>query len=483
MRLYRLLVLGLAACGVEYEPPGAVVAPTPRATWYQDVAPIVAAKCAGCHQDGGIAPFALTDPGAGMEHAGQMLVEVDKGAMPPFDAREEHGAAGCTPRFGWKDDARLTVSEKATLHAWVEDGFALGSEVAMPAPPATTLDGVSKTLAPARGFAASGTRDQFMCTIMDPGNAQLAWMTGLQVRPGNALVVHHVVVTELQPGPELDAALAAHQVGVPFDCGAQATPASFVISIWTPGNQPMQTPDQLAVPIIGGAKIVMQIHYHPNGATAAPDTTAIDLRFSTVWPSKMYFVTAFGNAADAAQGLLADPDDVGAPAFKIPAGRSDHVETMKVAIPDITNLGDVRLYSANPHMHLVGTHIESTIDRLAPPPGQPASECLANGGWNFDWQRTYAYAAPLEALPSIQTGDTLTVKCHWNNTIENPFVQRLLHDANMVAPVDLVLGEQTTNEMCLGIFGLVLDAPAPPAAPDRTVGIAVPSLALRASLR
>ena len=483
MRFSHVLVLGLAACGVEYAPVDPPVPPpVPRATWYQDVAPIVAAKCAGCHQDGGIAPFVLTDPDSAGEHAGDMLAQVDKGVMPPFDAREEQGAAGCTPRFGWKDDARLTVSQKATLHAWVEDGFALGTVAPMPAPPMTALAGVSKTIAPAQGFVASGTRDQFMCTIMDPGNAQLAWMTGLQVRPGNPLVVHHVVVTELQPGVELDAQLAAHPIGVPFDCGQQATPGAFVISIWTPGNQPMQTPDQLAVPIVGGAKIVMQIHYHPTGATAEPDTTAIDLKFSSVWPSKMYFVTAFGNAANAAQGLMPDPDDVCAPAFTIPANKADHTETMKFAVPDLTNLGEVRLYSVNPHMHLVGSHIQGTIDRAAPPADQPASECLANGGWNFDWQRTYAYDAPLDALPLVQSGDTLTIRCHWNNTIENPFVQRLLHDAGMVAPVDLHLGEQTTNEMCLEIFGLALDAPPPPTATTTVVTVPVPAFALRPQL-
>ena len=481
MGFRHVLVLGLAACGVEYvEPPGPP-SPTPRATWYQDVARIVAAKCTGCHQDGGIAPFALTASDGAIEHGGQMLTQIDRGAMPPFDAREQQGDAGCTPRFGWKDDPRLTVAEKATLHAWVEDGYALGTPAPMPAPPETSLPGVSRTVAPAQPFAASGSRDQFMCTILDPGAAQLTWMTGLQVRPGNPNVVHHVVVTELQAGADLDAQLAAHPVGVPFDCGAQATPGAFVISIWTPGNQPMQTPDQLAVPITAGAKLVMQIHYHPNGTLAAPDTTSLDLRFSSVWPRKMYFVTAFGNAATAADGLLADPDDTGAPAFTIPANRADHVETMQLAIPDVSGLGEVRLYSANPHMHLVGTHIEGSIERRAPPADQPRSECLANGGWNFDWQRTYAYDAPLDALPLVQTGDTLTIRCHWNNTLANPFVQRLLHDANMVAPVDLHLGEQTTNEMCLEIFGLVLDAPANPATGQVIDHVPVPAFALRPS--
>src|SRR5262249_5060313 len=156
----------------------------------------------------GIAPFPLTDYEDARDNAGQMLVNVDGNVMPPFDARQESGDAGCTPRFSWKDDPRLSDDEKLKLHEWVEDGYAPGDVAPMPPPPATTLSGVTKTIAPAQPFVASGSRDQFFCTIMDPGVTQLAWLTGLQVRPGNANVVHHVVVTELPPGSDQDAMLA-----------------------------------------------------------------------------------------------------------------------------------------------------------------------------------------------------------------------------------------------------------------------------------
>ena len=56
----------------------------------------------------------------------------------------------------------------------------------------------------------------------------------------------------------------------------------------------------------------------------------------------------------------------------------------------------------------------------------------------------------------------IDIKCHWNNTIENPFVQRVLKDAGLVAPVDITLGEgNSTDEMCLEIFGISVDAPPP----------------------
>ena len=450
--------IGLAACGTDATPPSE---PEPRTTWHQDVAPILAKHCMTCHRDGGIAPFTLTDYDSARDNSQRMLAQIGLGTMPPFDAREE---ADCTPRFTWVDDPRLSAFEIETLRRWIDDGHPLGTIAEPPPIPAADLANVSNTLTPVAGFAASGDRDQFICYVLDPGNTELAWLTGLQIRPGNADVVHHAVITELSPGARTDALVLAHGIGQPFDCSTTATPADFVVHIWTPGNQPMQTAGDIAVPVVANAKFVMQIHYHPAGLAHEPDTTALDLRFSQTWPRKMYFVTAFGNAS-AAPDLLPGPGDSNGPQFLIPKNVANHTEHMRIAIPDVSTLGDVRLFSANPHMHLVGTHISSTLERPAARGNDPQSECLANGRWNFDWQRTYTYDAPLDRLPSIAGGDILDIRCEWDNTITNPNVQRMLSDSGLgPQPVDISLGEQTTNEMCLEIFGLAVDAPAKPAA-------------------
>ncbi len=336
----------------------------------------------------------------------------------------------------------------------------------MPLPANTDLTGVTMTLAPMTPFIASGSRDEFMCTVLDPATTTGMFVTGLQVRPGNPTVVHHAVIGEVFATGANAAAIAPHPVGVPWDCSTIQVPADLVVSIWTPGNQPMQTPAQLAVPVLAGAKLVMQIHYHPAGTVAAPDTTSVDLRTSSVWPQKLYFVGAFGNAAAAPQ-LLPDPDDriAGVPEFRIPANKPDHTEHMAIPVPDLGGLTGVQFYSVNPHMHLVGTHINATITRPAPRGNDPQTECLANGTWNFDWQRTYAYDAPIAQLPSAMPGDVIDVVCHWNNTMANPFEQRALADAGLVAPVDVTLGEgSSTDEMCLEIFGLSIDAPPQPTA-------------------
>ncbi|HTR54507.1 MAG TPA: hypothetical protein VMJ10_27640 [Kofleriaceae bacterium] len=455
--------MAAAACGTDFQAPPAPPPPPPAVTWYQDAAPIVSKHCMSCHQAGGIAPFSLTDYTDAAEHAQDVLAQITSGTMPPFDAREE---PDCTPRYGWVDDPRLSPAEIATMQQWVDDGTAAGAvaEVAVPTSPALT--GVTMTLTPTQAFTASGDQDEFMCTILDPQVAAGAWLTGLQVRPGTADAVHHVVVGELEAGAATDALVAAHGIGVPWDCSTTANPASFVMNIWTPGNDPFEAPTGMAVPVTAGAKIVMQIHYHPAGTTHAPDATSIDLRTSAVWPQRMYFVGAVGNAA-AAPELLPDPDDrvPGVPEFRIPANKADHEESMQFVLTDFGGATDIRVYSVNPHMHLLGTHIRGTIARAAPATGEPANECLANGLWNFDWQRTYIYDAPMDALPTIAVGDTVSVQCHWNNTFENPFEQRALADQGLGEPVDVGLGEgSSTDEMCLEIFGLSIPAPVTPTA-------------------
>jgi hypothetical protein len=461
MRLIHVisLALGLSACGTDGEsddqPP-----PTARATWYQDVAPILAQHCTGCHQPGGIGPFSMLEYDTVVEASGLMMKEIDRGAMPPFDAREE---ADCTPRFGWIDDPRLSQLEKDKLQLWIDDGHALGTVAEIPKPPATDLANVSKTVKPTTPFVTSGTRDQFICFILDPKVTKLEWLTGLQVKPDNDLVVHHAVITELtKQNPMHDALVNQRGIGQPWDCGEAQQPGDFVVHVWTPGNQPMQTNGDIAVPVSAEAKFVMQIHYHPAGMVNDPDATEIDLQFSSTWPQRMYFVAAFGNEFQA-PNLLPGEGDLGTPRFMIPAMAADHDEHMRITIPPLGNLTDVRLFSANPHMHLIGTHISATIERPAARGSDPKNECLANGGWNFDWQRTYQYNAPLDKLPSIQAGDVLDIKCKWDNSLNNPFVLRMMHDAGLAAPIDVALGEQTTNEMCLEIFGLSLPAPAQPA--------------------
>ena len=139
----------------------------------------------------------------------------------------------------------------------------------------------------------------------------------------------------------------------------------------------------------------------------------------------------------------------------MPANVSDHTESMVYEV-QTQSAQRFPMFFAFPHMHYVGRELKVTIERASPAPGEPSDECLINvDRWNFDWQRTYQYDAPVDQLPTIGNGDTVRLECGYDNTKANPFVVRALDEQGLEDPVDVYLGEQTLDEMCIAAFGVI----------------------------
>ena len=415
----------------------------PPATWFGEVGTLLRQNCAGCHRDGGIAPFSLYDPTDAQEHMNAMLAAIDSGEMPPFSAID---APDCTPRHAWANDPRLSSDELQLLHDWVDQGGPLGTMRTLPDTPSTTLDNPTLSLQPTQPFSTAGDRDQFVCFLFDPQLTHAQWITGSQVYPTAPEFVHHANVGLVSPGDTAAALAQVGGIGVPsLGCD---TPPGNPYQSWLPGNPALVLPDSIGIPVVPGMLIAVQVHYHPAGGVAV-DATSLDLRLSDTAPAWTYELGVYGNATGPPH-LLPDPDDPpSGPIFQIPAGKPDHVETMAMQHP-ATLAGELRVWSVTPHMHMLGTHERATLQH---PSGD--TECLVDSSWNFDWQRTYQYAGALEELPVFDPLSTVTVDCHWNNTFDNPMMTRLLTDANAVAPYDVNLGLTTTDEMCLADFGIV----------------------------
>jgi hypothetical protein len=199
---------------------------------------------------------------------------------------------------------------------------------------------------------------------------------------------------------------------------------------------------------------VIQVHYHPadGGAAQTDDATSLQLRgYHAGIPDYISTLKLIGNAKTQAKGLEPGPDDAGVPEFRIPAGTQNHTESMAFTIP-----GDAvsyKLWAVGTHMHYVGTDMRIGVTRAAAG-AEPAEECLLDTPkWDFDWQRGYRYDVPIEQAPSVATGDVLNLRCTYDNSMQNPHVQNALVEQGLTAPRDVLLGEETLDEMCLGIFG------------------------------
>jgi len=427
--------------------PGAAV------TWHQDIAPIVAQKCSGCHVGGGIAPFSLTTYAQAFPFAALLLEAVEGRSMPPFLAESTDE---CQPHFGFVDDPRLTDAELALLRAWVEDGAPEGdpkTATPLPTPPDLELEDADIHLKIPGAVKVDGDKDQYVCFSIDPGLAEMTWLDGLQVTPGNHKVVHHVLVY-------LDPDRVSEQLMGPdgsYPCfGGPGLGNTSLIGAWAPGTLPFVPPEKVAMYVKAGSRIVVNIHYHPTGVPEQDDSTTIHLRRHVGLPAYVGLLAITGNASTESMGLLPGPNDPGGiPTFFIPAGAVGHTESMLIEVTP--ELPELRLFGVAAHMHYVGTDMRIAIQRPDPAPGVPAEECLLQTPrWDFDWQLGYRYDADLDELPRAHTGDKVSLRCTYDNSLNNPAVVQALAEQGLDAPQDVHLGESTLDEMCLGVFGVAV---------------------------
>jgi len=422
-----------------------------RPNWHQDLAPLVHENCVACHVDGGIAPFSLETYEQASAWAELVREAVDARAMPPWGAEETEE---CQPPHSWRNDMRLSDEEIALIDDWVDAGTPEGdpAEAApLPEPLSLNLDNPSVELSNPSPYVVGGTSDSFPCMVVDPGHTEDVWLTGVQNIPDNDLVVHHVL-TYIDTNGASDALVDADGK---FEC-----PGGFVnlngavqISTWVPGGVPTETPEGVGFPMPVGAKIIMAYHYHPTGAGDEVDQSGVALRWTTEEPEVAAYAGLAGVSFTTPASLLPGENDPGPnPLFEIPAGASGHVETVAINIPAL--VPPIDMFSIGTHMHYAGVDMKIWIER------DGEEICLLHTPrYDFNWQRLYDVDAPVGEMPQIQGGDTLYLRCTYDNTLDNPLLAEALGDAGLDAPVDVGPGEQTLDEMCLILFGVASNLP------------------------
>jgi len=422
-------------------------------TWHQDIAPIVAQKCSGCHVGGGIAPFSLTTYAQAFPFAALLLDAAEDRSMPPFLAESTEE---CQPRFGFVDDPRLVDAELALLRAWVEAGAPEGdpkTAAPLPAPPDLELADADIHLEIPAKVKVTGDQDQYVCFSIDPGLAEPTWIDGLQVTPGNDKIVHHVLVY-LDPDRVSEQLMGADGS---YPCfGGPGLSNTALIAAWAPGALPIVPPETVAMYVEAGSRIVLNVHYHPTGSDEQDDSTTVHMRRHIGPPAFVGLLALIGNRSTESSGLLPGPNDPGGiPTFLIPAGAALHTESMQIEVTP--ELPELRLFGVGAHMHYVGTDMRIAVERPDPGPGDPAEECLLQTPrWDFAWQRGYNYAAGLDELPRVHPGDRVSLRCTYDNSLNNPFVVEALAEQGLDTPQDVHLGESTLDEMCLGVFGVAV---------------------------
>jgi hypothetical protein len=417
-------------------------------TFYGEVAWVLHDRCLHCHSDGQIGGFSLEEYEDAAPLSGLIVDKTQSGEMPPFHAVETDD---CEQIHPWKDDPRLTPEEIALFAAWDAAGAPAGDPADGPPPydvPSTALPGATIVLTPEDPFTVAGESDLFECFIYDPALEELSYADGIHFVAGNGEVAHHALTFKI---PRSDA-LALSGGGDRFPCFGN--PPGELVHAWAPGGQPFDLPEGVGVPLSPDDVFVVQVHYHPVGGEEQ-DASTLEVRLADERPTYAFQVALIGNARSAADGLLPGPNDGADPEFLIPAGAEGHTEEMVFQIPAEVPIDIPILFVAN-HMHYVGTDMRFSIERAAPG-DQPAEECLVRTpAWDFNWQRFYEYDLAIDQLPTATAGDVIRARCTYDNTLGNPFVRAALEARGLAEPVDVRLGEQTLDEMCLGALGILL---------------------------
>ena len=98
-------------------------------TFSADVAPILFAKCASCHNPAGIGPMPLLSYAEVKPWAGLISYKVQAREMPPWHLDKTTGIQD------YQNDVSLTDDQISTIVSWVESGAPEGDPAAMPPQP------------------------------------------------------------------------------------------------------------------------------------------------------------------------------------------------------------------------------------------------------------------------------------------------------------------------------------------------------------
>jgi hypothetical protein len=306
--------------------------------------------------------------------------------------------------------------------------------------------------------------DDYRCFLVDPGLRTDQLVSGVQIAPDNPEVVHHVIVSKVEPRLVAAArALDARDAGEGWTCfggaglagtrGGDLDDADWV-GAWAPGGGERVMADDIGIPLAKGTQLVVQMHYNLLAGTG-PDQSTVRLRLSE----------AKGSDKQALRTMLL-PAPVELPCrgnrTKGLCNRTVAVADLKrrfaeePATADLLHLlcgpvkpgpvqsctrtiherGTIRAVAG--HMHLLGRAITVDVDKGT----AQARRVLDIPVWDFDDQASRPLAKPVRVGP----GNTITVTCTHDQGLRD-----LLPAYEGTPERYVAWGEGSTDEMCLGI--------------------------------
>jgi peroxiredoxin/mono/diheme cytochrome c family protein len=372
-------------------------------SYANDVAPILEQRCVTCHQEGGIAPFAMSSHQMVQGWSPMIRETLITKRMPPgqIDAEYTNDFHGVN---------HITVEETQKLVHWIDSGAKnegntdplaeLQTEVVKwgHGEPDMIVD------IPPQTIPASGTVE-YRNLVLPLDLPEDKWVKAVEFVAGDTTVLHHIIAWAKAPdnGSGLGGAFGLLNQGIGL--GAYA-----------PGNAINTYPEGAGFPLEQGSGLILQMHYTTSGKEAV-DASQIGIHF---WDEEPERPILGGSAADL---------EIDIAPFE---ANHEMVATKKFR-------KDSYLTMVGPHMHYRGYDANF---KLVYPDGRE-EEVLNVPNYQFNWQKTYDFKEP-KYMPA---GTEMVFRATFDNSDMNPF--------NPDPSAEISWGEQTWQEMFFGFFRYV----------------------------
>ncbi len=365
-------------------------------TWYRDIKPIVAQRCAGCHTAQGIGPFTLSSYEQAQSKAAALADSVQSRRMPPWMP-----SADCQQ---FSPDRRLSQHEIDQFVTWAKNGAPLGNpsdDKAVP-PQKVSLDNPSATLDWGTAYTPNSAKnDDYHCFLIDPKLQKDQDLIAYEFAPDQRHEVHHALIFS---APLSDAQAKDDATpGLGWPCsGSSDVKSAELVATWVPGETYTEFPTGTGIRLGAGRALVAQLHYNTRHGVA-PDLSKLKLRYAERPVPNRASILPIANTS-----FVIKPKEQGATAV---ASSGPLPLSLKV-------------WGVFPHMHEMGR----TGKVVA------GNNCLIEiPQWQFHWQQMYFYKDDGLTIPK---GTDVKYTCTWDN------------------PTDRTVrfGEGTEDEMCIAFF-------------------------------
>lgn len=381
----------------------------PEITYHNRISRIIKHNCLHCHYSGGVGPFPLETYQDVKDHKSMISLVVRTNEMPPWSASSDFPDG----HPGFNNEATLSAKEKRDLLGWLknpqlpegdpsldpEDYEFNGSEWFIGKP-----DLVVQLPKPVE-LPANGLID-YKVVDVDLKLAEDRWATQWELLPTDNAVVHHALVY-LIPEKKVSAEEEKN------DKNADHSHTPELLFAYVPGYSSSMSPKDTARLISKGSRLRFQIHYVSKGIPVK-EQMRFGIKFQADPPKYSDLVHTSVNLG-----------------IKIPAGVSDHIETISQPVPE-----DIYLEGFQPHMHYRGKSLK--IELLYP--DKHSLTLLDIPQWDFEWQFGYGLNRPVLA-PKGSIILTTAVFDNSAGNINNPDPTK-----------DVTWGPNTEDEMFIAGF-------------------------------